>query len=280
MKKRDYSGSALYSIKTLKNNLVLYVPDLLFFTFTLVLSFAFLYFNNLTSVLSGGLFSIQDKVLDTLASGPSLFKFIISLIVFGIINILVGVSIVTVRFIMITKVINNKRFGFYDIWREDKKYVFSLVGLKIILFFIYLIPTVILLGIGLLYKELFLVMLLFMVVAFIIIRFVFLFSYPILFLENERNPFKIIKKSSDYFDTNKKHTIITGIIIILTTVIINGASNFSILSSVNWGLYLSSGLILMPIIYLIIRTLVDISVNLWSILFIFKNYQTLTSKKS
>ena len=53
MKNRGYFSGVLFSIKAIKENLVLYVPDLVFFVAAFILTFIFLQLNNLTSIFGG-----------------------------------------------------------------------------------------------------------------------------------------------------------------------------------------------------------------------------------
>ena len=104
----------------------------------------------------------------------------------------------------------------------------------------------------------------------ILTRFYLLFAYSTLFLKDIKNPFTVIKETVNYFNNNKVHGLIVGLIVFFISLIISG---FVSLIPVIWdGINLFGTMILVSVLYIIFRTLVDITVNLLSLLFIFKNY--------
>ena len=268
MEKRDYVGSFIYSFKSLKENPILYVPDLIFFIGTALLSLLFLHFNGLTSIFHG--FSGFNSQIKNIASnGSLLWRMIFSLLILLALNLILGWGTVTGRFTMIKLLIDKKKFTLKSVAKYDTKYLLPVLGLKAVFFLIYVIPALVLLGLGLLFNQLFFILLLMFLFYLIVTRFVFLFSYSILFFDDVKNPFKVIDRAVHYFKENKLHAIVVGLLAAVITGIVT-----LVLESLptiwgNFGIQLS---ITFSIIYLIIKTLIEISFGLWSAIFVFKNY--------
>ena len=272
MEKRDYIGSAFSSLATLKNKPSLYIPDLVFFIATAVISLLFLSYNSLTSIFTGGISIFNSQLKNILSSTPSLLKFVISFLVLGMVNLVIGLTTLTMRFTMIKNTVKGNKFTVFSAWKEYKKYILSLFILKVILLVVYFVPLLVLIGIGILYKQLLLIMVFVLLIVYLVFKFVFLFSYPVLFIDNVKNPIKVIRKAVDYFGSNRLHSIIVGLFVLLVGLIMTVVLNiFPILWS-KAGVYLFGPITLIPIIYLVVKTLIDVTVNLWMNLFVFKNY--------
>lgn len=268
MKKRDHFSNALYSLEKLRENLILYLPDLLFYITTVFLSFLFLYLNDLTSIFGGHFGAFSEKLKDVLLTSSN--KLVISFVGLGLFNLLFGLTTIVTRFLMIKDVIKRRKVKLLQPAKEYYGYIPPLLGVKFFLFLIYSIPIFILLGVGLLYKPLLLVMIIVSVVLLVVFKFIFLFSYPILFLGELKNPIKVIDGAVDYFIKNKMHVITIGFIIILVSLIMKFIVGF--IPVILGGLSIFQVSIVASIIYITIKALIDISVGLWSSIFIFKNY--------
>lgn len=266
MQKRSYFDTALYSIKNIKENPVLYLPDLIFAVATLILAILFLYLNNLTIIFSG-LELFANKIKEIIISKSALAKLLVSLAVFVLLNLLVGLGIIIMRYSLIKMVVKNEKVSFSKAYKEAHKYFMSVIGLKLTFLGIYLVPIIVLLGIGLAYKKLQLLMIILLVLVLIIIRLVFLFTYAILFLKTGKGALATIKESINYFNNNKKHVIFTGLFVGLFGFIMT-----LILKLIPNNLDSFVGLSTLTITFFIIKTLVEITFMTWSNLFIFKNY--------
>ncbi len=268
MKKRDYINNFIYSINALKKNPVIYIPDLIYFVATALLSLLFLHFNGLTTIFNS-FTSFNEQIREIASSSSLLSRLIFSLFILLIINLLVGWGTVTSRFAMIKAVVEKKKFTFKNITREDTKYLFLVLGLKATFLLIYVVPALILFGLGFLFNNLIFILLILFLFYLIITRFLFLFSYSILFLGNVRNPFKVIDHAVNYFRANKLHCIIVGLFVFIITTVLTLVFGFlpNVLSNYDLNLTLTY-----TVIYIIIKTLVDISVGLFSGIFVFKNY--------
>lgn len=274
MKKRDYVGSAFYSLRLLKENLILYSPDLILFIITVLLSFLFLHLNGLTSIFTGQISLFNSKMKSIVSSGPLLIKFFVSLFVVLVINLLVGLNVVSLRLAIINNLTKNKSVKFFKSWKESRRFLIPIFLLKFSLVVVYMVPIVILLLISLAYKPLFLFMIILMVVIFVMFKVIFLFIYPILFSKNLRNPIRVMKESIKYFEINKIHTIISGFLVVLVSLIFGIITNLFPALWINLSVYsnLLDYTLFVSIIYLIVKTLLDITIGLWSMIFIFNNY--------
>jgi|SRR3989344_3968955 len=274
MQKIDHLDNAYQSIRLIRKNLLIYVPDVSFLLLTFLLSALFLYFNNLTHIFTGELDLFGQGIKNILNSTPLLVKFIVSLLIIGAINLLVGLGTVTWRFTIIKDVINNGKINFRKDWDESTHFLLPVLGLKAALLILYLIPAVLIFGIALIFKPSLFIVGTLLLVVFIIFRLLFLFSYPIMFLKNKRNPFEVLNEAFDYFKNNKSHTILTGLFILLISGIIGILINTFIIvwGSVSGYVGLLTNIAILSLIFILIKNLIDISVNLWSNIFIFKNY--------
>ncbi len=273
MTKEGHIDNSVSSVKNLRNNLVLYLPDLIYFGLTAILAVAFVYFNNLTHLLSGDLFGSYE-VFKSITSSRSLFaQLVVSLVVVLLINVVIGLSTLATKLALIKNITNNEKISFYRAYKEAKHYTFKLLGLKLVLFLFYLVPAVILLGIGWTYRPLLLLMAIILIFVWIFYRFLFLFIYPALYSKTGKGIFRTFKDNFDYFNKNKPNVFLTGIIILVVNILIwllitFATTAFNLSFSLNFLDFTSIG----AIVFLVVKTLVDITVGLWSLLFIFRNY--------
>ncbi|MBI2148838.1 hypothetical protein HYU23_04105 [Candidatus Woesearchaeota archaeon] len=267
---KDYFSNFLYSIKSLKNNPVLYIPDLVFFVFAFGFTLLFFHLNNLTSIFGGQLEIFNNQIRSIVSTGPLFIRLIVSFIILIVINLIVGLSTIAMRFTIISYIIKNRKFKFFNVLKEHNKYILSVFLIKLFLFLMYFVPAFVFLGVGFLYKQLILIMVFFLLVLFVMFKFTFLFVYPVLFLKGIKNPVKVVRETLVYFRDNKLHCIIVGLFVGIMSFIISLVLNIIpvIWSSLNiFGQSLS-----ILFIYLIIKGLIEITINLWANLFIFKNY--------
>ncbi|MBS3167886.1 hypothetical protein J4216_02070 [Candidatus Woesearchaeota archaeon] len=274
MKRVNYFDNAWSCLKLLKDNSSLYIPDLSLILMTAFLSYLFLYFNDLTHIFTGEFDLFEQVVRSILDSSSLLFKFIISLVIIGVFNLIFGLGTVTMRYSMVSMVIKKTKINFKGVWDAGNEYIWAVLGLKATLLVLYLIPAIVLFSLVLLNRSFLIPAIILVIIIFFFYRFILLFSYPILFLKDIRNPIEVVSKTFNYFRTNKLHTILTGLFIILISTVIGLLLNGFLLI---WG-PISSGLMavtlatILSVIFVIIKQIIDITVSLWANLFIFKNY--------
>ncbi len=274
MKNKSYFDTALDSIKTLKENLILFIPDLILFLATALIAYLFLHFNNLTVIFSD-MEAFASRMRDIVSGGSSLIKVIISFAFLVLINALIGLGTVCMRYNLIRMAVKKEKVSFKKSYHEIKKQFFSLLGIKILLTVIYSIPVIILGGLALLvFKDKIILTSLvisLVIILLIVIKLMFLFVYATLFLKTNKGVISSMKESVKYFISNKKKVVVVGIILLIVNILISYI--LKIIPSA-WGN--QQGFIFtlsfLAIIYLLISNLVSITINLWSDLFIFKNY--------
>lgn len=270
MVKSEYLNKSIYSIKALSKNLVLYIPDLFFFIVALFLTYLFFNLNHLTSIFGGELIQFDTQIKNIVTTSPLLLRLFVSFLILIGVYLLIGLGTLAYRFSMITSVIRGKKASLSIGFRESNKLLLPLLWLKLSLLLVYLVPTLVLLIIGVLFQPLLLACIVLILILFIVTKVVLLFTYPTLLLKGVKGPLNVIKESLIYFNNNKLHTlaivvfisVIGSIISLVFTFIPLLFGNFSILTLTS----------ISSIIYLIVKTLADITVNLWSTLFTFKNY--------
>jgi len=274
MIKRNYIGDAFYCLTALKKHLILYIPDLIFFIGAFILAYLFLNMNHITSIFGGSFTQIESQTKTIFSTTPLLLRLIGSFVILLAVYLILGLGTITARLIMIAFVIKNEEFSLSKGLKAANRYLFPLLWLKIVLLFIYALPALILIGVGIFYKPFLLFAILLVLFLFVLFRFIFMFIFifvnPTLFLGEVFNPLKIISSAVNYFLEDKIHS---AIVCAFTIVI----------GFISWGIFTSIPLVwsqfnvinlasISSLIYLVVKTLVDISVNLWSTLFIFKNY--------
>ena len=149
------------------------------------------------------------------------------------------------------------------------KYFTKYFLLQILLFIIFLIPLLVLGGLSYLFNNnlLYIFSTILLLAIWIILRLLFFFSTPALFLDKQ-SVIKTLKTAYTYCLNNKKHTLYTFLIIIFISFIINILVNIAPAS-----LPESLGFIIL-FTYILIKKLIDIGVSVWSTIFQFKNYKS------
>ena len=266
MQKGVYFKTASSSIIDMKKNLVVFLPDLLFFIFTLVLAVLFLYINNLTSIFVG-LDLFTNEIRNIINNTSLSIRLVTSLVFLLLINLLVGLSAISTRYFLLNNLIKKEKLNLVKAYKESYKYFSSIIGIKLIILGVYLIPLIILLSIGIIYKPLLILMIILLIFVWIIFKFVFLFVYASLFLKVNKGSIRSVKESIDYFNKNKKHVILTGLFVFVVVFFVSLVFSFipNYLTAAD-----QSFLVFTPIvvIYTIIKALIDIVLLIWSSLFI------------
>ena len=271
MKNEDYFDLALSSLKTIKGNFRLYIPDLLFYLVTTLLSFLFLHVNGLTSIFSGEITIFKEQIKTIVSSSPSFIKLILSLSFSLFFSLVFGLGTTTLKFTMIKNILKKKKLTFFETYLNSHHYLLRTFLLKLCFSLLYLVPAFLLLGTGLLSRPFLGINAFFTLLLFFMFEFLFLFSYALAFLDDLKNPFNIIKKSVYYCLENKIHTLITGIFVLFFSALFT--LFFTVLPLLLSKLGIFAKLSILTLVFLILKTIIELTVNLWSSLFIFKNYK-------
>ena len=264
MKKRAYGYDAIYALDALRKNYVLFLPDILYLIFTAVLALLFLYINDL-SVIFSSLASFSEE-LRSIASSNLLAKFVVTLIIFIAFNLLVGLGTLSLRYGIIKTIIEDKKANFKKASGYAKRYVLSVLSIKVLLLLIHIIPIIVFSAISFVYNPLAFLMLIFTAITLIVLRFVFLFIYPVLFLGESRSPFSVLRNNVLYLKKNLVHIILTGLLVFTVWLVINIVTN-SLVTAIS-----SLGIIYYIILAIVFSSLIGIVFILWYSVFLFKNY--------
>ena len=270
-----YKKVFIKSWKDLKNNPILFIPDIIIFLMNVILGFLFLKYSGLFKILTD-----PNTLVEGLETAVPLLKMffqenmirvIANLIFFALTSFIIGSSLTAMKFGMIKDMIKKRKLTLKKMIHNGK-YVWQIISMKIIMFIIGVITFLFILGSGIILYT-FLnksVALIILAVSFpiiiLILQVLLFFRYPVMFLEN-KNPIKSVKGSFDYFLNNKKHVLIIWLIIIAVSLIISLISPYLGFAEQKIALSLT-----MVLGYFISR-IIKIAVNLWSETFKFRSYK-------
>ena len=279
MKKVGMFDRIFDSLSLLFKNPVLFIPDILFFLVTTGLLLLFVYINNLVPNLNLGSSSLTEQItnqIQTLFSeSSSIVKLVISFVTLLIVNVVIGLTLINIRYTMIRNLLTKKKVNL-KIYFESKKYTLSLVAIKIMLFFLYAIPLIILIPFftGLTNSSLVGGILLALLYAMFYI--VFFFVYPVLYLGGTRNPFKVMKGTFGFCRRNLRYSLMTIVVVLFVSIFIGVFSSYvstnltSLFANITvaWLNWIFVGLLVLFL------KLIDITLSLWVKVFSFVSYKT------
>src|SRR3989338_3746562 len=217
-----YSKSLINSFKILKHPQV-YIPDLLLFLLSFGFLIAYLSLNNLLSPLfqinKAAAFSTAIKTL--VQSTPSLLRFIISTSVLVFLHLIFGISLISTRFILLRHYLHGKKTTFISAFKEAQTYFWNVFFIKLVLFFLYLIPITLFFAVILVSRKESILPYAFTLLAlfWLIIKFLSLFAYPILYLEQKS--VRALLTSFKYAFNKKKHVVLTLLFLTLVSFFLN-----------------------------------------------------------
>ena len=290
MKKEiDYGGNIISSLKSLINNLNLFVPDLAFLALSLLLGYIFLHFNGLLAGLYDST-HLSEIIKSTFSHTPSIVKLIASFAFVIIIGILIGLKTASMRYVMLKNIVKNGKFSLKSAYKESGKYTATIFMTRLLLALLVVIPFLIfgsvvgltalsLKNFAIIKSMIYLISLILALAYIISVEIAFVFTYPTLLFKTNKGSYNTLKEAYYYFKINKKKTILTALI--LAGVGIAFAVFFSGISFVIGIFYsllgITSGkfsiiIIIFGVAWYIIRRLINIAVSLWGQLFVFKNY--------
>lgn len=274
--KRGYEEKIKSSFILLKNNPTLFLPDLAFTLTTLIIGVIFLYYNNLLSpILSRDITTLVTLIKDISTSTPKIISVLVSFLISLAITLSFGLSFIVAKYYLIMNYLNNKTIPIFKAYFESSfKYYFKLLGVNALLFLFFLIPLTILFVLAYIINinYLYVIFAIILLIIWILLRLLFLFNVPILFLEN-RKVFETLKIAYKYSMKNKMHVFLTFLITLGISWAISVVFNI-IPSGINQLSFVSTTFIfIVLIIFAIIQYLVNIGVNIWSAIFLFENYK-------
>lgn len=279
----DYKDLALSSIRHMRKNPVLFLPDLILFLITFFMTVLFYKFSGLSKLLSGILTEEARTELIRSFLADNWLQVLVSIAIFAFVTFVLGVSIEVIKFTMIKQVILKKKASLKISWNSRSHYFWKIVLMKVMIFLLVLVAVflislflMILLSISSFFGGVSLTWIgsILAIIVFVFFTLGLLFRYAIMFLSNS-SAGKTIKKSFMFFKKNKKHTfyiwLITTLVGIVFGVLATSVSVFlarlQLLTNVMIIIYIIS--FMSSFSAFAIRILYTI----WSQLFIFENYK-------
>lgn len=248
-----------------RNNRVLFAPDLIVLGINVLFFWLFLLFTGLDKALMEN----NPEMFFDLAYNWYIWLY------FGVYllaTMLIDNFFLTAKYGMIKDVLKKKKTDFKSGISFAKEYYFSALGIHIISSLIVIVPLVLLAVILFLllpvHTLVALTIFIPLAIAYLIyITIRLLFVYPVMAFEKE-GAYKSIKDDFHFVKTHLHHTLITWLIVIGVSIFIAIIQeNLSYLNEFMVGQLFFLGLILAAIILAL-----EISVSVWEHVFIFKSY--------
>lgn len=271
------------SVKQLRNP-VLFVPDLLLFFFTLIISVALFKFSGLNQMVES--FTVTEGFQMGMFKDILFEKWVrlaMSAVFFFVMTFLFGVGADALRFSLIKDVMHHKKPVLKDAWKSGKPLLWNIVLMKVcvylisfaVLFAILLFSGLIYLFIGDTNSPWFLALVgIFGVSLLIVMKVLLVYRYPILFLEKKRYPVDVLRESFKFARANLSYTLLMVLLLSVTLV------GFSLLTSpviivmdYLQKLITIGGLaVLFGYFTRLVTTLINLVYSIWMHLFVFNCY--------
>ena len=216
--RESYTEIFLESFRDIKENPALLVPELVFIISTIIFTSLFLYINGLLKGSHLDYNTVFTFITAIFNSTSSLLKLIISFVIITSVNIFLGLTTVTTKYVMCKKVVNHKPVNIIECFLEARENMLGVFWIKFILSIFYFLPLAIFTLLNFNNKILILILSLIVLLIWIILKLTFFYVYPILIIE-KGGVRESLKTAYKYFKENKKHTIICAIITFSTTII-------------------------------------------------------------
>jgi hypothetical protein len=280
--------TAWITLKDMKNNLRIFLPDLGFFALFSILAFLFATYIGMDVANLFRSFFIEQTFREDLFGTfveIGVLKSIISLAIFFIFSFVIGSAVVAWKYLVIKAIVTKKKVSLRKAWKEKDRYVWKVILLR---FFIYALGLGVLLVGGILvalnlWMRGFMsgtipttITTIFMVALILFYRLAIMFALPKLFLQ-KRNPLRTIISSINACIRNLFYTLKVWLLIFLI-----GIGYSMIYSSVKIYIQMLNTLptggflfYVMPTIVIILLFAISLIYNLWSEMFAFRSYKNL-----
>lgn len=278
VKNVDYGEIITSSIDMMKKNVILFVPNILMVLVSILLLTIFIHGSGIVEMFAMRPYLIEDTTAlrSAFASMSTSARFIISLTVFIIGEMLIGAFFAVMKFGMIRDVIKKKKTSLRSGADFAEKNYFNYLVIHLVSMAIIFLPLFVLLFVYLLivstteYVTLGAFMLgIFAIVwvAYAILMTIRLFFvYPTMTFEKEKY-LKSISKEFHFVKTHMGHTFISFLIV---TIVVFG---FAIVrEGVEIVGFTVSGITILAILAFI-TTIMEILITTWEHIFVFKSYE-------
>ncbi len=263
--RHNYKELFLDTFMDIKDNPIILLPDLLLVISTLILTSVFLYVNGMLQGYSLNPDYIKDYIRTLIGSAPKLIRLVISFMIVLIINVAIGVSLSVQKYSMMKSISERREINLVESFREGKGYILDVIGIKMLLGLMHIVPLAAVIFLGL--NDILLIIGIGIVLAiFVLLRVAFFFVYPTLMLDTKGKILRTIRECYFYFRANKKHSVICALIVFLTVFVASFMlKKLGVLISVINISAISS-------IYALLSTFILVLFGVWGLLFSFKSY--------
>ncbi|MCG2719290.1 MAG: hypothetical protein L6266_00925 [Nanoarchaeota archaeon] len=138
-KRFDYPDLALCSIKHMRKNPVLFLPDLILFLITFFITIIFYKYSGLSVLLSEILTVEARTELIKMFLSENWLQVLVSVLIFAFVTFILGVSTEAIKFTMIKQVILKKKASLQKSWHDRNNYFWKIVLMKVMIFLLVLV---------------------------------------------------------------------------------------------------------------------------------------------
>jgi len=276
------------AFRKLFKNPVIFLPDAVYagINFLLVyLLYTYTGFNQILAELPAD----REGIIEALTTffSTNLGEVLISGSLFIIITFLIGVGAMTLKFSLITDIINKKKPSIMRAWHKRNHFYYKIIVLRVIIYLISILAILFILAAStLLYLLInpfspvfatyfsFLVAVVLSLSILLLLKWVLLFRYPLMYLSKQPDPIKVLKNCVKYFRAKPGHVIISWLIILCVSVvfILTGILLNAIYSGLT-GSLTGTVAITISVIWTVVFTLFNLIPKLWQQIYLFDNKQ-------
>lgn len=273
-----YAHSLAETWTLLTKHFRIYVPDLLFLATTAIFIWIFLTTNDLLQPLlsSNRISALQESFKTIIQSTPAFTKLIVSTLILLFVNLSLGVTFINTRFLLIRAYLHKQPLNLKKAFKESSSYFWRVLFIKLVFFILYLIPLLIFFTILFWNRQNYTFILPFaltlLVLMWFMIKFLFFFTYPILFLKEKS--IKALMHAATYSKTQMQHTFITIAILTVISFFLN--MMLSLFPQAWFRIALSTNLLSLTstvlVLYFIVSRFTNLIYNLFESSFTFTSY--------
>lgn len=264
-KRKNVKSLFELSWSIVKNNKILFYPNLAALATNIILFLTFIFISGLGKTFLSNDFKLISNVL--LSWKTSLY-----FLVYLLVTILIDNFFLTMKYGLIKDILLKGKTSLKQSYKFAKKYYFTNLGIHILSYLIVLVPIVLLavLLLTLLPNSILMTITIFVPLAlayFVYIGIRLLFVYPVMTFE-KKGAYNSLKEDFHFVKTHLHHTFITWLIVIGFTILIAIVkANIEYINEILYG-----QLFLIGLIGSIIILGTEIAVSVWEHVFIFKSY--------
>ena len=248
--RESYTEIFIESFRDIKENPSLLIPELIFIISTIIFTSLFLYINGLLKGSHLDYDTVFTFVTAIFNSTSSLLKLIISFVIITSVNIFLGLTTVTTKYVMCKKIANHKNVNIIECFLEAREHMFNVFWIKFLLAILYFLPLAI-----------------FTLFNFKNTIIVLILSLMVLLIIEKEGVIESLKSAYKYFKQNKKHTTICALITFLTTI--TATYVLGLLANLLNSTIINPTLISF---FTLLTTIVLAVISVWTLVFNFKSY--------